>query len=1110
MNSNQRFVLAVAVALLAAAEASAVVVPPQRKDFAEFRDPRLTIANAYQPLGALEGATALAAEADLAALGIGADSAFLDLRSDRWGTLLDARPLVPGSGVGNSLHWEGIADSVPRDEAALRGAIWQAFADFLRFNAAPLRIDPREVPNGLVTVHEDGALAQIYARRVVDGVPVRDARLTAVVNHGNLVLFGADRWGDVRLATTPSISAADAAASVSDFLGGRATEPRRAPYLEIVPLAAGETLDDVQVGRGYDYRLAWVLSLRVPGDRGTWEGLVDAHSGELLAFQDRNQYATQRRVQGGVYPISNDGVAPDGVEQAGWPMPWADLAVGADTLFTDGGGNLGVCADGTVTTHLDGLFVRMADVCGAINESSTGNVDLGTSGGDDCTVPGGHSAGDTHSSRSGFFEVNQVKAQARGQRPGSAWLEDQLTANMNINQSCNAFWDGSTINFYRSGGNCANTGELAGVFDHEWGHGMDNNDSVPAISFPGEGIADVYAALRLGQSCIGRGFAINGSNCNGYGDPCTMCDGIREIDWAKHVSGQPHDIDWGNANCGGVVHCLGHIHSEAAWDLAKRDLPGLFGLDANTSLEITTRLTYLGGGNATNWFTTGGNCQGTTGCGCNADGGYLNHLAVDDDDGNLNNGTPHMTAIFAAFDRHQIACTSPTVQNSGCAGAPATPSIAQLTALDKGVLVEINTVANASRYDVYRTDGVLGCDMGKIKVGEVDVTTLGEGVSVSFLDDGAQNGRQYRYTVLAVGNDQDCRSAMSSCSAATPVAGPNVFVDAARGTTTVDLGDDDPFIDNCEEATVSFDITNNGTGTQHNVRIVEVEPLSHPNTLIGSPAVNGGATLPACGTAQGRFTFQARDVAFDDTMEFRVRVTSDELDPISKTGTLRIAAAESDLEPHASFIFDFETDTDGWQVIRGTFNRSSAGGGGNGTTFYEASSAFLDGQCDQIRSPVVVLNSNSTMSLWNSFDIEPLFPPWYDRANIGIFDLATGERTPVNPDGGRLYNATGVNGTCGTANQDGWADAMTAWDDSTWSAAALQSATFAGKLAQLHVYYGTDPLVNGFGFHFDEVQLTNFDLQVADGQSDTCDDPVLLHADGFESGDTGAWSQTVN
>lgn len=39
----------------------------------------------------------------------------------------------------------------------------------------------------------------------------------------------------------------------------------------------------------------------------------------------------------------------------------------------------------------------------------------------------------------------------------------------------------------------------------------------------------------------------------------------------------------------------------------------------------------------------------------------MNYLAADDD-GDLNDGPPHMTAIFATFDRHEIACNTPTMR----------------------------------------------------------------------------------------------------------------------------------------------------------------------------------------------------------------------------------------------------------------------------------------------------------------------------------------------------------------------------------------------------------------------------------------------------------------
>ena len=47
----------------------------------------------------------------------------------------------------------------------------------------------------------------------------------------------------------------------------------------------------------------------------------------------------------------------------------------------------------------------------------------------------------------------------------------------------------------------------------------------------------------------------------------------------------------------------------------------------------------------------------------------MNFLAVDDDNGDLTDGTPHMTAIFDAFDRHQIACPTP-----GAGRSPAAPA----------------------------------------------------------------------------------------------------------------------------------------------------------------------------------------------------------------------------------------------------------------------------------------------------------------------------------------------------------------------------------------------------------------------------------------------------
>jgi hypothetical protein len=115
---------------------------------------------------------------------------------------------------------------------------------------------------------------------------------------------------------------------------------------------------------------------------------------------------------------------------------------------------------------------------------------------------------------------------------------------------------------------------------------------------------------------------------------------------------------------------------------------------------------------------------------------------------------------------------------------------------------------------------------------------------------------------------------------------------------------------------------------------------------------------------------------------------------------------------------------------------------------------------------------------------------FYDRANVGIFDLETEARTTISPDGGlRPYNATGANGVCVTAGESGWAGAGPGFLPSSWSANALGAAALAGRRVRIDVAYGTDPLVEGAGFQFDEVTVTNFELQVADTGDDVCPPP---------------------
>ena len=593
---NLRMAGGLMAAVMLSSPAGAAVAPDRTSPVAqkEFRHPAFHIQNRVQrvdeqPVAARQGLTD-----SLADLHASAQTSYLDVRSGRWAALYPVQPLLPGTGDGNSVSWEALGLEAPAGANGWERASWEAFSRYVESQSSALGIDVREMPQGRVTVHDDGGIVQIVTPRVFEGVPVRDSYLTAIVNHGNLVLFGANQWGTIRTASRPTVGAGQARAALASHMQPTtASGERRQPSLAYVVLSAGALESLAGADAGYDYRLVWVLSPKFEGDLGTWEALVDAHSGELLSLQDTNQYQSVRRVQGGVQPVSNDGVPPDGVEQSGWPFPFADVATAGGNYLTDIGGNLPVCATGSISSTLNGRYVRMADVCGPINLASAGNLDFGTGAGTNCTTPGTGGLGNTHASRTGFFELNNLVQQAKGQLPNNPWLDETLTANMNINLTCNAFWGGGSVNFYRQGGGCNNTGEIAAIFDHEWGHGMDDNDANGVISNPGEGIADIYMALRLKESCVGRNF--RNTNCGGYGNPCLACTGVRDIDWDQRASHTPTTVTWIDANCGagpapcgGGVHCEGSVYAESLWDYFNRDLPTIMGYSTDTALEAVS------------------------------------------------------------------------------------------------------------------------------------------------------------------------------------------------------------------------------------------------------------------------------------------------------------------------------------------------------------------------------------------------------------------------------------------------------------------------------------------------------------------------------------------
>jgi ABC-type transporter Mla subunit MlaD len=628
--------------------------------------------------------------------------------------------ITDDAGLASLLVEGGVIPWAVKPETTVE-SLAQSLRAFVAANRSLLRASDDEL---VVNREGSGELLQdvwqIVFDRAIAGVPVSGERYLFTIGHGNLISFGTPRWSRIDANTVPAIDAGQAQARLVAYMGLGKTD-------------AFDFIDKAKLALialpGDDSALVWDVKLRVSGGIETWKALVDAHTGAILSFVDANMYAVAK---GGVYPTTSDQACPDGCEQPNYPMPFTNIVAGSTQFATSAGIFNCSPSGGIALTNLNGKYFRALDYCGDIAEHVTcdADLDLRTSAGTNCTVPAGSTAnsGDTHAARTSYFHLNRIAEHARPWLPNNAWIRSQVDANVNLLQWCNAFWNGSSINYYRDGYGCGNTGEIAGVSQHEWGHGLDYNDG-GGYDNPSEAYADVTSFLATHVSCMGRGFR-HGVNCTGNGFDCLECTGVRDLDWDKISTHEPaRGYPWvancpsfpnSASPCGQEVHCEGYLAGETIWDLAVRDLPAS-GLTLADSWQLVDKLWYLSrtgsGGNAYNCFIVD-----TDGCG--ATNWFAKLRAVDDDDGDLGNGTPHAAAIFAAFDRHGIACGAvddPSNQSTTICPAIGAPALT----LENGngfVSLAWTPVAGSTGYRVLRND--VSCSAGFTIIGTTTATNI--------------------------------------------------------------------------------------------------------------------------------------------------------------------------------------------------------------------------------------------------------------------------------------------------------------------------------------------------------------------------------------------------
>jgi len=503
---------------------------------------------------------------------------------------------VVGSGavVGPALTTDATAESTAR-------RVIDDLPEVFKTPSRELRLDAVTRGRGKVAVH----FVQQYR-----GIDVLRTQVytTFMEDTGRLFVMGSDAHVGIDLDPIPALSAAAATTIARDAVPFDPATDRVEGEAELFVLPVPTSARDVE------HHLVWRVRVRTESPLGAWVTHVDAHDGEIVyRYND-------------IHFLDYTGSVDDDNQPISYCYEDVNDATSYMTVKIDGEGAGETDVDGNfvlanpdeleheISAELVGPYVDVVNSAGPSASFST----LAAPG-DPITISWDDSNSQADE-RDVFDGVNDIHDFFQVVDPFFTYPTFTMQATVSIPQNCNAFWDGS-INFYSEGGGCANTGEIQGVVQHEFGHGVQwaliggqGNEGL------GEGNSDVLANLLTQESIIARGFSLG--NCS---------SGIRNSDNNLRY---PQDV------VGHGVHAAGRVIAGVHWDLMVA-LQDRDGEEAGTALAAS--LWHFARKVSRPQFQPDQ---------------VLAIFVADDDDGDLTNGTPNYIEICDAAAHHGFDCTA--------------------------------------------------------------------------------------------------------------------------------------------------------------------------------------------------------------------------------------------------------------------------------------------------------------------------------------------------------------------------------------------------------------------------------------------------------------------
>ncbi|MCX8228485.1 MAG: hypothetical protein OTJ44_00850 [Planctomycetota bacterium] len=369
-----------------------------------------------------------------------------------------------------------------------------------------------------------------------------------------------------------------------------------------------------EIGKVTEPRLAWELELRtpsaisLPSGRRLW---VDAVDGTILKEEN---LVHRQDLQGHVESWASPGTRPDvnGNPAMTFSMPnlKVESSVGNTTTATDGTFTIPYSGSSAVnvTFDYDGDWCWVDNQAGS-DYSLTQSFQPGVY---QTASMNPNQTADITAEANAYKCVNEFHQWIKRIDPTDNTMDLRLRANVNISSTCNAYYDGSSINFYKSGNNCANTA-YSTVVAHEEGHWANSRyGSGNGADGFGEGNADVFAMYLYDTPLVGENFS--GSSY------------IRSGNNTRQFCGDS------NGGCYGSVHADGEVLMGALWKVRQR-LNTSLGNQTGDLVADTLFYAWMNGYNDSQIRTS-----------------IEEHwLILDDDDGNIGNGTPNYDEIDLGF-----------------------------------------------------------------------------------------------------------------------------------------------------------------------------------------------------------------------------------------------------------------------------------------------------------------------------------------------------------------------------------------------------------------------------------------------------------------------------